>query len=97
MYQCVNCKMEFDTPDIIYTTYEKLYGLLNDFDSLTPYEYKVCPYCQGENFEEKGECIVERKIIDLKETDLTFEEVNKLSNYIWKNDELIPAEMIEGE
>ncbi len=36
-----------------------------------------------------------RKIIFLK--DITLEEAEKLENYVWKQDKLIPAEMIEGE
>lgn len=40
---------------------------------------------------------MKRKIICLKECNMTFDEINNLKNYIWKNDKLIPAEMIEGE
>lgn len=38
-----------------------------------------------------------RKAIDLNNTNMTFEEVLNLDGYIWENDKLIPAEMIEGE
>lgn len=40
---------------------------------------------------------MERKVIDLKNTNLTFDEIMKLKSYVWKNDKLIPSEMIEGE
>lgn len=38
---------------------------------------------------------MERKIIDLKTTNMTFDEIMKLKDYVWKNDRLIPVE--EGE
>lgn len=40
---------------------------------------------------------MERKIIDLKATNLTLNEILKLENYIWKKDKLIPSEMLVGE
>lgn len=40
---------------------------------------------------------MERKIIDLNSTNMTFDEVMNLKDYVWKNDKLIPAEMIGGE
>ena len=39
---------------------------------------------------------MERKVIDLNTTNMTFEEVMNLKDYVWKNDKLIP-ETIEGE
>lgn len=44
-----------------------------------------------------GYLIVKREIIDLRKTELTLEEINRLSDYVWKGILLIPAEMIEGE
>ncbi len=38
---------------------------------------------------------MERKIIDLNTTNMTFEEITNLKDYVWKNDKLIPIE--EGE
>lgn len=38
---------------------------------------------------------MERRIIDLKNTNLTFDEIMKLKSYVWKEDLLIPVE--EGE
>ena len=40
---------------------------------------------------------MKRKIINLKETSLTFQDIENLENYVWKDYLLIPAEMIEGE
>lgn len=40
---------------------------------------------------------MERKVIDLNTTNMTFEEIMNLKDYVWKNDKLIPVEMIEGE
>ena len=37
---------------------------------------------------------MERKLIDLKTTNMTFDEVMNLKDYVWKNDRLIP---VEGE
>lgn len=39
---------------------------------------------------------MKRKVIDLNTTNMTFEEVMNLKDYVWKNDKLIP-EMIGGE
>lgn len=38
---------------------------------------------------------MERKVIDLKTTNMTFDEIMDLKDYVWKNDKLIPVE--EGE
>ena len=38
---------------------------------------------------------MQREIINLKITPITLEEANKLQNYIWKNELLIPQEMLE--
>ena len=38
---------------------------------------------------------MERKIIDLKTTNMTFDEIMNLKDYVWKNDKLILIE--EGE
>lgn len=38
---------------------------------------------------------MERKVIDLKTTNMTFDEIMNLKDYVWKNDKLIPIE--EGE
>lgn len=46
---------------------------------------------------EKERIKMERKVIDLKTTDMTGHEILQLENYVWKNDKLIPSEMIEGE
>ena len=35
---------------------------------------------------------MERKIIDLKTTNMTFDEIMNLKDYVWENDKLIPVE-----
>lgn len=40
---------------------------------------------------------MERKVIDLNNSNMTFEEVMNLKDYVWKNDKLIPIEMIGDE
>ena len=37
---------------------------------------------------------MERKVIDLNATNMTFDEVMNLKDYVWKDDKLIP---VEGE
>ena len=37
---------------------------------------------------------MERKVIDLKTTNMTFDEIMNLNDYVWKNDKLIPAERV---
>ena len=89
--------MAFDEPKIIHTTYESYYGVSNEFESYTNYEYSVCPYCESEYFEERGDDNMERKIIDLNNCNLSFKDIDKIEGYIWKDNILIPVEMIEGE
>jgi hypothetical protein len=38
---------------------------------------------------------VKRKVIDLNTTNMTFDEIMNLKDYVWKNDKLIPVK--EGE
>ena len=40
---------------------------------------------------------MERKVINLNETNMTLDEIMQLENYVWKQDKLIPLEIIEGE
>lgn len=40
---------------------------------------------------------MEKKVIDLNTTNMTFDEAMNLKDYVWKNDKLIPIEMIGGE
>ena len=97
MYHCNHCNSDFHLTRTIRTSYEQQLGLLNEFDSLTAYVYEACPFCLSTNFKEKGEEEMTREIINLDETNMTFEDIDNLENYIWKNNQLIPAEMIEGE
>ena len=38
---------------------------------------------------------MERKVVDLKTTNMTFDEIMNLKDYVWESDKLIPVE--EGE
>lgn len=40
---------------------------------------------------------MERKVIDLNETNITFDEIMQLENYVWEDNYLIPQEQLEGE
>lgn len=40
---------------------------------------------------------MEREVIDLNTTSMTFEEIMQLKDYVWKENELIPQEQLEGE
>lgn len=44
----------------------------------------------------KGELNMRRKIITITKN-MIFQEIENFENYIWKNNKLIPIEMIEGE
>lgn len=79
-----------------------------DTEDLTSYISGYDDYCEPEKeipeddrdfYEdyllEKGKTKMERKIIYLSE--ITLEEAEKLTDYVWKDDKLIPLEMIEGE
>ena len=59
------------------------------------YDLYIADVMHEEMMIEKEEKKMERQIILLK--DITLEEAEKLENYVWKQDKLIPAEMIEGE
>ena len=57
-------------------------------------------YDDRDNYEDyvlEKEKIMDRNIIDLNNTNLTFEEVIQLENYVWKEDKLIPIELLDGE
>lgn len=51
-YYCFNCRRKFDELDTEITTYERLYGVLNDFSSRTKTEISVCPYCKCSDYKE---------------------------------------------
>mgnify|MGYP004652792899 CR=1 FL=1 len=51
-----------------------------------------------DDFMIRGGCeIMHREIIDLTKTELNFEEINQLNDYVWKDNLLIPVEIIMGE
>lgn len=80
-----------------------------DTKDLTSYYYGYDEYCKEEievedydfSDEYHEEMMIrkefekmERKVIDLKTTNMTFDEIMNLKDYVWKNDKLIP---VEGE
>lgn len=83
-----------------------------DTTDLTSYCPGYDNYCEPKEFVEKYDYSdelheefmirkelekMERKIIDLETTTLTFDEIFKLENYVWKGNKLIPEEMIGCE
>lgn len=57
-------------------------------------------YDDRDNYEDyvlEKEKIMNRDIIDLNNTNLTFDDVIQLENYIWKENKLIPIEMLDSE
>lgn len=58
------------------------------------YDWYVADVRHEEMMIEREESM-NRKVIYLK--DINLEEAEKLIDYVWKNDKLIPLEMIEGE
>lgn len=82
-----------------------------DTTDLTSYYPGYDNYCEPkepieecDNFDDYEEMKIreelekmERKIIDLNATEMTFDEIFQLENYIWKQDKLIPIEMLGVE
>ncbi len=60
-------------------------------------EYEYADEFYEEKIIEKELEKMKREIIDLNTTNMTFEEITDLKDYVWKNDKLIPIEIIEGE
>lgn len=52
MYRCLNCRCEFDEPDVIHTSYEVYYGVASDFGSRTSLTLEVCPRCESDDIDE---------------------------------------------
>ena len=83
-----------------------------DTEDLSSYIPGYDDYCEPKNYEEeydnsdelhdefmirKEQQKMERKVIDLSISNMTLDEIMQLENYVWKQDKLIPVEMIEGE
>lgn len=49
MYKCYNCEETFNEPIIEKTTYESYYGVSSEFNSRTPLNLSMCPYCGSES------------------------------------------------
>lgn len=57
MYKCRKCNVIFEKPIGLSTTYEKYFGVSDEFDSYTTMYYEVCPYCESEEFYEMEESV----------------------------------------
>lgn len=77
----------------MHTTYEEFYGVYDLFPNHHFLELQVCPKCKSEDMEEE----IMREIIELKNTDMTIDEMFELQDYILKDYQLIPVELLEGE
>ena len=93
MYKCNTCKCRFEEPLEWHTTYEEFYGVYELFPNHNSLKLQVCPECKNEDIEEE----IMREIIDLKNTDMTIDEIFELQDYVWKDYQLIPAELVKGE
>ncbi len=78
----------------MHTAYEEFYGVYELFSNHNQLELQVCPNCKSEDIEED---FIMRKIIDLRDTNMTIDEIFELQNYVWKDDQLVPVELLEGE
>lgn len=49
-YYCLNCRKEFDEPEVLVSTYEDLYGISGEFYSKNKVEIEVCPHCFASDY-----------------------------------------------
>lgn len=61
------------------------------------YEWELADIAHDEFMLRGGIEIMHREIINLKETELLIADMDKLHDYVWQGDYLIPIEMLEGE
>lgn len=94
MNKCNTCKCVFEEPMIMYTTYEEFYGVYELFSSHNQLELQVCPNCKSEDIEED---FIMREVIDLRDTSMTIDEIFELQDYVWKDNQLVPIGILEGE
>lgn len=52
-------------------------------------------FIRDELLERKEQEKMERKVIDLNTANMTINDVMQLENYVWKNNKLIPCELLE--
>lgn len=90
MYKCNMCKCRFEEPLKWRTTYEEFYGVYELFSNHNSLELQVCPECKNEDIEEE----IMREIIDLRNTNMTIDEIFELQDYVWKDYQLIPVELL---
>lgn len=55
MWHCDNCNEDFYEPTIKNTTYERFYGVSEEFGYSTPMSIEVCPYCGSDEINEEEE------------------------------------------
>lgn len=75
----------------MHTTYEEFYGVYELFSNHNQLELQVCPNCKSEDIEEDFNM---REIIDLRDTNMTIDEIFELQNYVWKDNQLVPVELL---
>ena len=56
MYKCNNCRIKFEEPDTLNTTYEAFYGVSSLFPNYTHLDMQVCPRCNDDDFSEVKRC-----------------------------------------
>lgn len=88
-----------DTTDLTsyypgYDEYCERQGKANDN---CDHEWDLADIYYDEMMLEKEKDKMERKIIDLTNTNTTFDEIMKLKDYVWKDSKLIPIEQLEGK
>lgn len=52
MLICNNCEKTFEEPKTIMTTYEKYFGVGDQFGNHHSLEIYCCPFCRSEDFED---------------------------------------------
>ncbi len=61
------------------------------------YEWELADIAHDEFMIRGGIEIMHREIIDLDNTDLLIADMDKLVDYVWQGNKLIPIELLEGE
>lgn len=88
-----------DTVDL--TSYYPGYDDYCENDDIVHDEYEYDLYLADVYHDEmmirKEQQKMERKVIDLNNTNMTLDEIMKLADYVWKEDKLISTEQLEGE
>lgn len=88
-----------DTTDLTsyYPGYDEYCERQEKLDDTSEYESILADIYYDEMKLREGKENMKRNIIDLATTNMTFDEIMKLKDYVWKDDKLIPQEQLEGE